>query len=237
MLPQSKTNVLQKVGECLESCGWRSFCKRISSAACGRVVEEGKKKEGTLKLRPLCAAPFLKKALWVHRPFTLKCLRSHRPSAWFLRAKPARSSPAAEEGAFALRVGALWRPPVCRWSPALASPRVLLGLSGKDEARCSVAGVAARHQLEVEVTNPVDYVEEQEGGGEEDPGVGIQLPDVDVDAPSPPAALFTLLVAAEEAGAVFAIQTLVKAVVLVVVPEEGVTHWHHGPWGRRHGEG
>lgn len=118
MLPQSKTNVLQKVGECLESCGWRSFCKRISSAACGRVVEEGKKKEGTLKLRPLCAAPFLKKALWVHRPFTLKCLRSHRPYAWFLRAKPARSSPAAEEGAFALRVGALWRPPCLSMVPS-----------------------------------------------------------------------------------------------------------------------
>lgn len=100
-----------------------------------------------------------------------------------------------------------------------------------------MAGVAVQHQLEVEVTNPVDDVKEQEGGGEEDPGVGVQLPDVDVDAPSPPAAFFALLVATEEAGAVFAVQTLVEAVVLVVVPEEGVAHGHHGAWGRSHGKG
>lgn len=117
----------------------------------------------------------------------------------------------------------------------MASPRVLLILIVKHEPQCSVAGMAV-HQLEVEVTNPVDYVKEQEGGGEEDPGVGIQLPDVDVDTPSPPAAFFTLLVAAEEAGAVFAIQTLVKAVVLIVVPEEGVAHWHHGSRRRSHGK-
>lgn len=95
----------------------------------------------------------------------------------------------------------------------------------------------AQHQLEVEVTNPVDYVKEQEGCGEKDPGVGIQLPDVDVDPASPPATFFTLLVAAEEAGAVFAIQTLIQAVVLVVVPEEGVAHRHHGSWGQSHGKG
>lgn len=102
--------------------------------------------------------------------------------------------------------------------------------------RDQATGRAARHGLEVEVTDPVDDVKEQEGGGEEDPGVGIQLPDVDVDAASPPAAFFTLLVAAEEAGAVFAVQTLVQAVVLVVVPEEGVAHRHHGSGGRSHGE-
>lgn len=55
-----------------------------------------------------------------------------------------------------------------------------------------------------------------------------------MDTPSPPATFFALLVATEEACAVFAVQTLVKAVVLVVVPEEGVTHWHHGSWGRSH---
>lgn len=94
--------------------------------------------------------------------------------------------------------------------------------------------MAVQCQLEVEVTNPVDYIKEQEGGGEKDPGVGIQLPDIDVDTPSPPAAFFTLLVAAEEAGAVFAVQTLVEAVVLA--PEEGIAHWHHGSWGRSHGK-
>lgn len=153
------------------------------------------------------------------------------PSAGFLRAEPVWSSPAAEEGAFAPR-----KPRVSRYSPTVASPPVLLILIVKHEPQCSVAGMAVQQQLEVEVTNPVDYVKEQEGGGEEDPGVGIQLPDVDVDTPPPPAAFFTLLVAAEEAGAVFAVQTLVKAVVLIVVPEEGVTHWHYGSWGRSHGK-
>lgn len=92
-------------------------------------------------------------------------------------------------------------------------------------------------QLEVEVTDPVDYVEKQERGGEEDPGVGIQLPDVDVDPTFPPAAFFTLLIAAEKACAVFPVQALVQAVVLVIVPEQGVTHGHHGPRGVNHVEG
>lgn len=92
-------------------------------------------------------------------------------------------------------------------------------------------------RLEVEVADPVDYVEQQEGGGEEDPGVGIQLADVDVDPSFLPATLFTLLVAAEEARAVFPVQALVQAVVFVVVPEEGVAHGHHGPRGVSHVEG
>lgn len=91
-------------------------------------------------------------------------------------------------------------------------------------------------RLEVEVADPVDYVEEQEGGGEENPGVGIQLADVDVDASFLPAAFFTLLVAAEEACAVFPVQALVHAVVFVVLPEQGVAHGHHGPRGVGHVE-
>lgn len=89
-------------------------------------------------------------------------------------------------------------------------------------------------RLEVEVADPVDYVEQQEGGGEEHSGVGIQLPDVDVNPSFPPAALFALFVAAEEALAVFAVQALVQAVVVVVVPEQGVAHRHHGPRGAAH---
>lgn len=43
------------------------FLQRINSSACGGVVDEVTKiMEGTLMLR-LCAAPFLKKALWVLR--------------------------------------------------------------------------------------------------------------------------------------------------------------------------
>lgn len=97
--------------------------------------------------------------------------------------------------------------------------------------------IVALDPLEVEVADPVDDVEEQEGGGEENPGVGIQLANVDVDPAFPPAALFTLLVAAEEALAVFSVQTLVQAVVIVVVPEEGVAHGHHRPRGTTHVEG
>lgn len=97
--------------------------------------------------------------------------------------------------------------------------------------------ITAQDRLEVEVADPVDYVEEQEGGGEENPRVGIQLADVDVDASFPPAAFFTLLVAAEEALAVFPIQALVQAVVVVVLPEQGVAHGHHGPRCVTHGEG
>lgn len=95
-------------------------------------------------------------------------------------------------------------------------------------------GSQPRDRLEVEVADPVDYVEEQEGGGEENPGVGIQLADVDVDPSFLPAAFFTLLVTAEEALAVFPVQTLVQAVVIVVVPEQGVAHGHHGPRGVTH---
>ena len=89
--------------------------------------------------------------------------------------------------------------------------------------------ITANDRLEVEVADPVDDVEEQEGRGEENPRVGIQLADVDVDPPFPPAAFFTLLVAAEEALTVLPVQALVQAVVVVVVPEEGVAHGHHGP--------
>lgn len=88
--------------------------------------------------------------------------------------------------------------------------------------------------VEVEVADPVDDVEEQEGGGEEDPGVGVQLPDVNVDASFLPAAFFALLVTAEEAGAVLPVQALVQAAVFVVVPEQGVAHGHHGPGGSAH---
>lgn len=92
-------------------------------------------------------------------------------------------------------------------------------------------------KLEVEVADPIDDVEQQEGGGEEHPRVGIQLPNVDVNPSFPPAALFALFIAAEEALAIFAVQALVQAVVVIVVPEQGVAHWHHGPRGTAHVQG
>lgn len=121
---------------------------------------------------------------------------------------------------------------------AISSPpqRLVLTLNQKPPSSVTGAVTAGWDQLEVEVTDPVDYVEEQEGGGEKNPGVGIQLADVDVDPSFLPAAFFTLLVAAEEARAVFAIQALVQAVVFIVVPEQGVAHGHHGTWGVSHVE-
>lgn len=92
-------------------------------------------------------------------------------------------------------------------------------------------------RLEVEVADPVDYVKKQEGGGEKHPGVGIQLPDVEVDPSFPPAAFFTLFKAAEEALAVFSVQALVQAVVIIVVPEQRIAHWHHGSRCATHVEG
>lgn len=91
-------------------------------------------------------------------------------------------------------------------------------------------------KLEVEVTDPVDYVEKQERGGEKDSGIGIQLPNVDMDPTFPPAPLLALLIAAEEACAVLPVQALVQTVVLVVVPEQGVSHGHHGSRAVHHAE-
>lgn len=51
-----------------------------------------------------------------------------------------------------------------------------------------------------------------------------------------PAAFFTLLITAEEALAVFPVQALVQAAVVIVVPEQGVAHGHHGPRGVTHVE-
>lgn len=107
-------------------------------------------------------------------------------------------------------------------------------LKSRAAARCRRDGhcfplKTARDRLEAEVTDPVDYIKEQKWGGEENPGVGIQLADFDVNPSFSPAAFFAFLVAAEEASAVFAVQALVQAVVLIVVPEEGVSHGHHRP--------
>lgn len=82
--------------------------------------------------------------------------------------------------------------------------------------------------LKVEVAHPVDDVEQQEGGGEEDARVRVQLLEVYVDAAFPPRASFALLEAAEEALAVFAVQTLVDTRVLKVLPVHGVVQRDDG---------
>ena len=76
--------------------------------------------------------------------------------------------------------------------------------------------------LKIQVSPPIDQVEPQEGCRKEDPRVGVQLRDVNVDAASPPGARLALLVAAEEALAVFAIQTLIDTGVLKFLPVHGI---------------
>lgn len=75
---------------------------------------------------------------------------------------------------------------------------------------------------EVQVPDPVDQVEEQEGRGEEHAGVGVQLQHVDARAAAAPGARRALLVAAEEAPAVLAAQALGGAGVLQLRPVRGV---------------
>lgn len=76
--------------------------------------------------------------------------------------------------------------------------------------------------LEVEVTHPVNNIEEQERSGEENPRVGVQFQDVYVHSAPPPGATLTLLVAAEETLAILAIQALVEAGLLELLPVHGV---------------
>ena len=62
-----------------------------------------------------------------------------------------------------------------------------------------------QQRSEVQVPDPVDQVEEQEGRGEKDAGIRVQLQDVYVDPPFPPRARLAVLEAAEEALAVLAV--------------------------------
>lgn len=101
MLPQSieggkslgttQTNVLQKDGECLESCRRRSVWKKSNQRSVRPcVMDEVKEMEGTLKLRPLCAAPFSEEGTVGASPIHPKV--SQKPSfslsVCFLRAEP-----------------------------------------------------------------------------------------------------------------------------------------------------
>lgn len=68
-----------------------------------------------------------------------------------------------------------------------------------------IPSVKPSRRLKVEVAHPVDHVEEQEGGGEENTRVGVQLQQVYVYAAFPPGSALALLETAEEALAVFAV--------------------------------
>lgn len=112
--------------------------------------------------------------------------------------------------------------------------------------------VPAEHRegLEIEIGNPVDDVEEQEGSGEEDTGVGVQAGDVDADPALPPHPRLAVLDAAKEplallplqarrAGLVILILLHLRGPVHDVVDVDGGEGWHHLSSGRwlRGGEG
>ena len=84
--------------------------------------------------------------------------------------------------------------------------------------------------LKIEVAHPVDDIEQYKWGGEENPGVRVQLVDVDVDASLAPAPVLAVLVAAEEALAVLTVQALVETGVVIVLPVHGVVEGDDGRW-------
>ena len=78
--------------------------------------------------------------------------------------------------------------------------------------------------LEIKIGDPVDQVEQTECRGKEDAGVRVYLGDADVQAPVPPGSRAAVLEAAEEAGAVLPVQTLVAVLLVTLLPVRGVVH-------------
>lgn len=87
-----------------------------------------------------------------------------------------------------------------------------------------VSIVLQAQRSQVQVRHPVDEVEEAEGGGEEDACVRVDLGDADVQAAVTPRPRATILKAAEEARAVFPIQTLVAELLVALLHVRGVVH-------------
>lgn len=91
-----------------------------------------------------------------------------------------------------------------------------------------------RQHLKVQVSDPIDQVEEQEGRGEKDPGIGVQLQDIYVDTPFSPGPRLALFIAAEEALTVFAVQTLIDTGLFEFLPVHGIAQSDHRGWWRPH---
>lgn len=92
--------------------------------------------------------------------------------------------------------------------------------------------------LEIEIGNPVDNVEEQEGGGEEDARVGVQAGDVNANSPLTPHPCLTVLDAAEEPLTFLSFQAWGARIIILillylwgpvhdVVDVDGGIGWHH----------
>lgn len=71
--------------------------------------------------------------------------------------------------------------------------------------------------LEIEIGNPIDNIEEQEGSGKEDTGVGVQAGDMNADPPLPPHPCLTVLNAAEEPLTFLSFQARRARVVLFIL--------------------
>ena len=96
-----------------------------------------------------------------------------------------------------------------------------------DPSRRQSSGPPARG-LQVEVGHPVHQVEEAERGGESDAGVRVYLGHADVQSAVAPGAGAAVLEAAEEAGAVLAVQALVAVLLVALLHVRGVVHLDGG---------
>lgn len=82
--------------------------------------------------------------------------------------------------------------------------------------------------LEIEIGDPVDQVKETERGGEEDACVRVYLGHADVQPTVPPGPRTAVFEAAEEAGAVLAVQALVAVLLVTLLHVRGVVHLDGG---------
>lgn len=84
--------------------------------------------------------------------------------------------------------------------------------------------------LKIQISNPVDKVEEAKGGWEEYSGVGVDFGDMDMHSVFTPSSGATIIKAAEETGAVFAVQTFIRIIVILVVGSNIVHLQQRCPW-------
>lgn len=71
--------------------------------------------------------------------------------------------------------------------------------------------------LKIQISNPVDKIEEAKGGWEEYSGVGVDFGDMDMHSVLTPSSGATIIKAAEETGAVFPVQTFIRIIIIIVM--------------------
>ncbi|KAK7807322.1 hypothetical protein U0070_007457 [Myodes glareolus] len=74
--------------------------------------------------------------------------------------------------------------------------------------------IVPKSEEEIKIRDPVNQIEQTEGGGKEDPSIGVHFGNADMYSPMSPGSCSAVFKTAEETGTVLAIQTLV-AIFLV----------------------